>query len=73
MREMNEKLLRAKEEASLYTEHDTPDGKKYYFNSKTNQSVWDKPKCLIDVTGTFFYWIWIIWMNLKKNIFRPRG
>ena len=47
-------MLRVKEEASSYTEHDTPDGKKYYFNTKTNQSTWDKPKCLSEVVGKFF-------------------
>jgi len=45
MREVEEKLFRVREECAHYTEHDTQDGKKYYFNAKLNQSVWDKPKC----------------------------
>jgi hypothetical protein len=51
MREINEKLVKAREESAVYTEHDTQDGKKYYYNAKTNQSVWDKPKCMTDVAG----------------------
>ena len=31
-----------------WTEHTAPDGKKYYYNSKSGQSVWEKPKELID-------------------------
>jgi len=48
MKEVEEKLIKCKIECAIYTEHDTPDGKKYYFNTTTNQSVWDKPKCLIE-------------------------
>ncbi len=31
-----------------WSEHVSPDGKKYYYNSKTGESVWDKPKDLTD-------------------------
>ena len=31
-----------------WTEHDSPDGKKYYYNAKTQESVWEKPKELAD-------------------------
>lgn len=31
-----------------WTEHDAPDGKKYYYNSETQESVWEKPQELID-------------------------
>ena len=51
MREVEEKLLRVREECSAYTEHESPEGKKYYFNTKLNQSTWDKPKCLSDLSG----------------------
>jgi transcription elongation regulator 1 len=51
MKEIEEKLVKIREDCSQYTEHDTQDGKKYYFSSKTTQSVWDKPKCLIDLPG----------------------
>jgi len=52
MRDVGEDLFRVREECAHYTEHDTQDGKKYYFNAKLNQSVWDKPKCCL-----FFYLI----------------
>merc|ERR550519_1477685 len=31
-----------------WTEHTAPDGKKYYYNSKTQESVWEKPQELKD-------------------------
>lgn len=31
-----------------WSEHTAPDGKKYYFNSKSGESVWEKPKELAD-------------------------
>ncbi len=54
MRDVGEDLFRVREECAHYTEHDTQDGKKYYFNAKLNQSVWDKPKCLSELTGSLF-------------------
>jgi YHS domain-containing protein len=41
-------------QASEWTEYKTPDGKAYYFSSKTQQSVWDKPKALVDLDGKRF-------------------
>jgi len=40
--------------ASEWTEYKTPDGKAYYFSSKTQQSVWEKPKALVDLDGNKF-------------------
>jgi transcription elongation regulator 1 len=31
-----------------WTEHTAPDGKKYYYNAKTQESVWEKPKEFAD-------------------------
>ena len=31
-----------------WSEHTAPDGKKYYYNAKSGESVWDKPKELSD-------------------------
>jgi len=31
-----------------WSEHTAPDGKKYYYNSKSGESVWEKPKELVD-------------------------
>lgn len=38
-------------QASEWNEYKTPEGKCYYFSSKTQQSVWEKPKILIDLEG----------------------
>jgi len=43
-------LASCKDEAASITEHEAPDGKKYYFNTKTNASVWEKPACMTDVS-----------------------
>ena len=31
-----------------WTEHTSPDGKKYYYNAKTQESVWEKPKAFAE-------------------------
>lgn len=46
---VQDEIAKIKEDASAFTEHESPDGKKYYFNTKTNQSTWDKPKSLDDL------------------------
>ena len=38
----------APQEMCDWSEHTAPDGKKYYYNSKSVQSTWVKPKELID-------------------------
>lgn len=37
--------------ASEWVEYKTPDGKSYFFSNKTQESVWEKPKPLIDLEG----------------------
>lgn len=37
--------------ASEWIEYKTPEGKSYYFSSKTQQSVWDKPTALQELEG----------------------
>jgi len=37
--------------AAEWTEHVSPDGKTYFFSSKTQASVWEKPKALVDLEG----------------------
>ena len=72
MKEVEEKLAKTREESSTYTEHDTPDGKKYYYSSKTNQSVWDKPKCLTEQAGMHIYiynYIHCINIYLIENLY----
>ena len=34
-----------------WSEHKTADGKSYYYNARTQQSVWEKPKVLEDWEG----------------------
>ena len=51
MREVEEQLFRLQDEVSSFTEHETPEGKKYYFNKKSNESTWDKPKVFSELQG----------------------
>lgn len=48
---MEEKLVKVREESAFFTEHQTQEGKKYYFNTKTSVSVWEKPSCFVEITG----------------------
>jgi len=34
-----------------WTEYHNTDGRSYYYNSRTMESVWDKPQALIDWQG----------------------
>lgn len=51
-------------QAADWSEHKTPDGKCYFFNTKTQQSVWEKPKVLIQVDGicssNFCFFIYLL-------------
>ena len=38
-------------QAAFWTEHKAPNGKDYYYNSKTQESVWDKPQAMKDLEG----------------------
>ena len=38
-------------QAACWTEHKAPNGKNYYYNSKTQESVWDKPQAMKDLEG----------------------
>ncbi len=51
MREVEEQLMRLQGEVSSFTEHETPEGKKYYFNKKSNESTWEKPKVFNELHG----------------------
>lgn len=37
--------------AADWTEHKAPDGRSYYHNAKTSESVWEKPQVLKDLEG----------------------
>jgi hypothetical protein len=49
LREVEEQLLRLQDEVSSFTDHETSEGNKYYFNKKSNESTWDKPKVFSDL------------------------
>lgn len=34
-------------EVAEWSEHETPEGKKYYYNARTQSSVWEKPEPLV--------------------------
>lgn len=38
-------------QAAHWTEHKAPDGRSYYYNSKTLESVWEKPQAMKDLEG----------------------
>lgn len=40
-------------QAAHWTEHKAPDGRSYYYNSKTQESVWEKPQAMKDLEGKF--------------------
>lgn len=51
MKDVEEKLVKMREESAFFTEYETQEGKKYYFNTKTNASTWDRPQCIVDIAG----------------------
>jgi hypothetical protein len=38
-------------EVAEWTEYKTNDGKAYYYNSRTAESTWEKPKVVVDWEG----------------------
>lgn len=44
-------MEKANADASVWSEFKNPDGRPYYYNSKTTESTWDKPIVLNDVIG----------------------
>lgn len=44
--------MRLQKPKSDWTEHRLPDGRVYYYNTKTLESAWDKPKELEHIAGT---------------------
>ena len=51
LREVEEQLIRLQDEVASFTEHETPEGKKYYFNKKSSESTWEKPKVFSELQG----------------------
>lgn len=50
-----------------WTEHRLPDGRLYYFNNKSKESKWDKPKEFIDASKGFFF------SPFKSSVLRELG
>ncbi|CAF2676953.1 unnamed protein product [Rotaria sp. Silwood2] len=49
LKELEEKMEKVNTEASAWSEFKNPEGRPYYYNSKTTESTWDKPLVLSDV------------------------
>ena len=49
-----------------WTEHTSPEGKKYYYNSETQESVWEKPQEMKDwevsCNTIFFFHVFIVFI-----------
>ena len=41
--------------AAEWTEHKAPDNRSYYYNAKTQESVWEKPQAMKDLEGEIFF------------------
>ncbi len=57
LKELEEKLVKLNDEVSTWSEFKNPDGRPYFYNSKTTESTWDKPIVFNDVIGrkSFLY------------------
>ncbi len=51
LKELEEKMQKINDEASNWSEFKNPEGRPYFYNSKTTESTWDKPIVLSDVIG----------------------
>ncbi len=51
LKELEEKMAKINDEASAWSEFKNPEGRPYFYNSKTTESTWDKPIVLSDVIG----------------------
>ncbi|CAF3434386.1 unnamed protein product [Rotaria socialis] len=49
LKELEGKMEKINNEASVWSEFKNPEGRPYYYNSKTTESTWDKPIVLNDV------------------------
>jgi hypothetical protein len=51
LKELEEKMEKINADASAWSEFKNPEGRPYFYNSKTTESTWDKPIVLADVIG----------------------
>jgi len=58
LKELEEKMEKLNDEASAWSEFKNPEGRPYFYNSKSTESTWDKPIVFNDVIGiksSFFF------------------
>lgn len=57
--------------AAYWTEHKAPDGRSYYYNAKTQESVWEKPQAMKDLEGKisliFLMYFWPNYIEFSKD------
>jgi hypothetical protein len=51
LKELEEKMQKVNADAATWSEFKNPEGRVYYYNSKTTESTWDKPIVFADVIG----------------------
>ncbi len=51
LKELEEKLVKLNDEVSNWSEFKNPEGRPYFYNSKTTESTWDKPIVFSDIIG----------------------
>jgi hypothetical protein len=51
LKELEEKMQKVNADAAVWSEFKNPEGRAYFYNSKTTESRWDKPIVLNDVIG----------------------
>jgi transcription elongation regulator 1 len=49
LKELEEKLVKLNDEVSNWSEFKNPEGRPYFYNSKTTESTWDKPIVFSDI------------------------
>ena len=51
LKELEEKLAKVNADISMWSEFKNPDGRPYFYNTKSMESTWDKPLVFTDQTG----------------------
>ena len=51
LKDLEDKMEKVNNEANFWSEFKNPEGRAYYYNSKTTESTWEKPLVLKDLIG----------------------